>query len=144
MRKCRLFVMLAIAVSCLGDSRLKFEKFMPPAESHGKAVSGYGCDKQNVVAENASTSKPMSVWRLIFWAQYGDDHKRYWQKSYDTYQIPIIRSVKHSGESASTGAPIGAHETDAYDFGAMDEACNSWGTQVRSTLKVAANGTKIK
>jgi hypothetical protein len=145
MRKCGLIVILAISVSCLADSKKpKLDKFMPPAESHGKAISGYGCDKQKVVAETTSTSKPSSIWTLILWAQYGDDHKRYWQKSYDTYQIPIKSSVKHSGESVGSGAAIGAYESDAYDFGAMDEACNLWGAQVRTTLKVEENGAKVK
>lgn len=145
MRKCGLVVMLAISVSCLADPKKpKLDKFVPPAESHGKAISGYGCDKQNVVAETTSTSKPVSIWTLILWAQYGDNHKRYWQKSYDTYQVQIRRTVKHSGESAATGDAIGAYESEAYDFGAMDEACNLWGAQVRITLKVGANGAKVK
>lgn len=137
-------IVLAMAVSCLADSnKPKLDKFMPPAESHGKAISGYGCDRL-YVRDSTSTSQPTSLWTLILWAQYGDGHKKYWQKSYDTYQVLIKRTVKAGGEDVKSGGAIGAYENDAYDFGAMDEDCNSWGTQVRTTLKVEANGTKVK
>jgi hypothetical protein len=52
--------------------------------------------------------------------------------------------VKHSGEWASTGDAVGGYENDAYDFGVMDEDCTLWGAQVRTTLRVDANGVKVK
>ncbi|HXW54487.1 MAG TPA: hypothetical protein VEJ67_01975 [Candidatus Cybelea sp.] len=144
MRKCVSALLLVFAISCLAHSKKpKIDKFIPPAQSHGKAISGYGCDKQHVT-DSTSTSKPSSVWTLILWAQYGDDHKRYWQKSYDTYQVPIKSSVKSSGETVKDGGAIGAYETDAYDFGAMDEACSLWAAQVKASLKTKANGAEVK
>ena len=53
-------------------------------------ISGYGCDPQ-LVMEMPSSSK--SLVKLIVWAQYGKEHKRYWQKTYGTYQVEVKRSV---------------------------------------------------
>lgn len=121
----------------------KPDKFLPPIESHGMSISGYGCDRQHV-ADSTSTSKDSSYWTLIVWAQYGDKHKKYWQKSYDNYEIPVKHSVSSSGESAGSGAAIGAFGSESYDFTTLDKACAEWGTRVKSSLKIDPNGEKSK
>ncbi len=110
---------------------------MPPAQSHGMTISGYGCDK--LAAEASTTSTGSAYWTLIIWAQYGKDHKKYWQKTYGTYQVPLKHEVKSSGESAGSGAAIGAFGMEAYDFSSMDKTCADWAAQVKSTLKVEPN-----
>ncbi|HKN62630.1 MAG TPA: hypothetical protein VJW93_15720 [Candidatus Acidoferrales bacterium] len=135
-------LVLFLAVSCLAaDKKPKFEKFVPPAESHGAAITGYGCDRMHI-ADSSSTSKSSSYWNLILWAQYGTDHKKYWTKTYDTFQVPVNHSVKSAGESASTGAPIAGFETMSYDFTSLDNACADWGALVQTTLKIKPNGDK--
>ena len=144
MRKYWTALVLLFAASCpAGSEKQKLDKFLPPIESHGMTISGYGCDRV-YVANSTSTSKNISFWTLILWAQYGKDHKKYWQKSYDTYQIPIMNSVNSIGESAASGEALGAFEKKSYDFTSLDKGCADWGALVQSTLKVAPNGEKVK
>src|SRR5215470_18006908 len=138
MRKLGTLIVLLLAVPCLAGQKPK-DKRLPPAELHGLPISGYGCDKQQVL-NMPSNSKETSLWRLIVWAQYSDKHKRYWQQTYGTYEIAVKESVGSSGESAATGAPIGAYENPAYNFSPMDKTCNEWGLQVRSRLKIEPKG----
>jgi hypothetical protein len=77
-----------------------------------------------------------SYWTLIVWAQYGKEHKRYWQKSYGTYEIQVRNTVHSSGESAGSGAAINAYATESFDFSLMDKACAEWDAQVKSKLTV--------
>jgi len=135
-------LVLFLAVSCLAaDKKPKFEKFVPPAESHGAAITGYGCDRMHI-ADSSSNAKSSSYWNLILWAQYGADHKKYWTKTYDTFQVPVNHAIKSAGESASTGAPIAGFETMSYDFTSLDNACADWGALVQTTLKIKPNGDK--
>jgi hypothetical protein len=144
MRKYGIALVLVLAASCLADTKKpKLEKFIPPAQSHGMEIAGYGCDRQHV-SDNPDASKASSFWSLLLWAQYGKEHKRYWQKTYDTFKIPVKPSVIHAGESAGTGAAIGAFSAEDYDFTSLDQACADWGAQVKSTLKIEANGNKVE
>ena len=144
MRKYWTALILLFAASCLpGSEKQKLDKFLPPIESHGMTISGFGCDRL-YVANSTSTSKNISFWTLILWAQYGKDHKKYWQKSYDTYQIPVMNSVNSNGESAASGEAIGGFETKSYDFTSLDKRCADWGALVQSTLKIGPNGEKVK
>lgn len=104
-------------------------------------ISGYGCDRLHV-SDSTSTSKPTSYWTLLVWAQYGEKRKKYWEKSYDTYEIPVKNSVNSSGESAGSGEVIGGYELKSYDFTSLDKGCAEWGAQVKSALKIAPNGDK--
>jgi len=72
----------------------------------------------------------------VRWAQYGQKHKKYWQKTYGTYQIRVEHSVNSNGESAESGDAIGEYETKSYDFAPMDKACAEWRAEVTSTLKL--------
>jgi hypothetical protein len=130
--------LIVVAGSCFASPK-KLDKFLPPVESHGAKISGYGCDRQHV-ADGAS-AKDTSYWILILWAQYGDQHKRYWQKSYDSFQIPVKYSMNSSGESAGSGGAIGAYGTKSYDFTSMDKACADWGVLMQTTLKIAPDGS---
>jgi hypothetical protein len=127
-------VLFFAASSCLAGPKPKEKKLLPPSESHGMTINGYGCDKQQVSA--IPSSKDTSVWRLIVWAQYGKKHKRYWQQTYGTYKIEAKETVGSNGESAATGAPIGAYDNPSYDFGPMDKACSEWGQQVKSAFRI--------
>jgi hypothetical protein len=138
MKKLGVACFLLFAAVCLGGPKdSKMSKFMPPAESHGMPIIGYGCDKEQVTGLPTSSHSD-SYWRLILWAQYGKDHKRYWQKTYGTYEIPERDTMGSSGESAGSGATIGGFNTEEFDFRTMDKVCAEWGTQVKSTLKVDA------
>lgn len=138
----RTALVLLLAASFLAaDKKPKFDKFVPPVESHGAAITGYGCDRLHI-ADNSTTSKSSSYWNLILWAQYGTDHKKYWTKTYDTFNIPVNHAVKSAGESASTGAPIAGVEFMSYDFSTLDKACADWGALVQTTLKIKPNGEK--
>ncbi|HYL64733.1 MAG TPA: hypothetical protein VE077_19130, partial [Candidatus Methylomirabilis sp.] len=129
------FVLILFAAPCLaGPKKQDPAKFMPPAQSHGQTITGYGCDKSTAGA--STTESGGSYWSLIVWAQYGKEHKRYWQKTYNTYQVPVKHAVGSSGESAGSGGAIGAYGTESYDFSSMDKACADWGALVNSTLKV--------
>lgn len=133
-------LLLLFAASCVvASDKPKSDKFLPPVKSHGMTISGYGCDRNHVM-DNSSASKSTSFWTLIVWAQYGKDHKRYWEKTYGTYEVPVKHSINSSGESVGSGAAIGAYKTESYDFTSMDKACADWGAQVESTLKIEANG----
>ena len=126
MRKYWVSVILLSAASYIaGSQKPKLDKLLPPAESHGMAMSGYGCDKDHF-ADSPSTSKNSSFWSLIVWAQYGKEHKKYWRKTYGTFEVPVKNSVNSSGESAGSGEAIGAYSTNSYDFTAMDKACAEW------------------
>jgi hypothetical protein len=128
-------LVLLFAASCLaGAQKPKLAKFLPPLESHGLTISGYGCDRL-FVADNP-TPRSVSFWSLIVWAQYGKDHKKYWQKTYGNYEIPVKPSVSSNGESAAGGDAIGGYETKSYDFTPMDKACAEWSAQMKSTLKI--------
>lgn len=136
-------VCLLFATTCLaGNKKQDPAKFMPPAQSHGQPITGYGCDKS---ASGASTTESGGAyWSLIVWAQYGKDHKRYWQKNYGTYQVPVKHSLGSSGESAGSGGAIGAYGTESYDFSSMDKTCADWGALVNSTLKVKPEAETTK
>lgn len=138
MKKCAAALALFFAASCVASAqKTKPNKFLPPAESHGMTINGYGCDKQQVLDVPASNGS--SMWRLIVWSQYGKDHKRYWQKTYGTYKVEVKYAVSSSGESAASGAPIGADEAASYDFSSMDKICNDWGLEVKSNVKTDPN-----
>ena len=140
MRKYWTAPVLLLAASFLaGSDRPKLDKFLPPAESHGMTISAYGCDRLHV-----TDSSDSSYWKLVFWAQYGGKHKRYWEKSSDTYKVPVKHSMGSSGESAGSGAPIGGYSNAVYDFSVMDKGCSEWGGRVRSALKIDSSGEKIK
>jgi hypothetical protein len=131
-------VLILFAASCLaGPKKPDPAKFMPPAQSHGMTMTGYGCDK--VAAGTSTVQSGGAYWSLIVWAQYGKEHKRYWQKTYSTYQVPVKASVGSSGESAGSGGAIGAYGTESYDLSTLDKACADWGAVVKSTLKVEPN-----
>jgi|HubBroStandDraft_1064217.scaffolds.fasta_scaffold51870_2 hypothetical protein len=138
----RTALVLLFVATCLAASP-KFDKFIPPAESHGKTLSGYGCDRMQI-ADSAAASKGGSYWSLLLWAQYGDDHKRYWQKTYDTFHVTIGHAVQNNGESAGGGGAIAPVATDSYDLTPMANACASWAAVVKSTLKIDGNGQKSK
>jgi hypothetical protein len=144
MRKHRIALLLLFAASCLAAANTpKLEKFVPPAESHGVTLAGYGCDRMQI-ADSAAASKGGSYWSLILWATYGKDKKRYWQKTYDTFHITIGHAVQNGGESAADGGPISAVATDTYDLTPMVNACADWAYFVKSTLKIDGNGQKIE
>jgi hypothetical protein len=135
-------LLLLFAASCVvASDKSKADKFLPPVKSHGMTISGYGCDRL-YVSSSTSTSKLTSYWTLLVWAQYGEKHNRYWQKSYGTYEIPVQNSVNSSGESAGSGAVIGGYELKSYDFTSMDKACADWGAKVESIMKIEANGNE--
>jgi hypothetical protein len=142
MRKYRTALVFLLAASCLAAAP-KFEKFIPPAESHGMTLAGYGCDRMRI-ADSAAASKGGSYWSLILWATYGKDHKRYWQKNYDTFHITIGHTVQSAGESAGSGDAIAPISTDTYDLTPMAKACADWATVVKSNLKIDGNGQKTK
>jgi hypothetical protein len=143
MRRYAFGLVVFFAVSCLASPKKpKYEKFVPPTDAHGMTISGYGCDRERV-ATGTNATRNSSYWTLILWAQYGQDHKRYWQKSYDTFEVPVKPVIGSSGESAGSGAPIGGYRTEMYDFGSMDQACADWGRVVQSQLKMKPNGDKI-
>lgn len=144
MRKyCTALFLLFASPYLASSQKPKPEKFLPPIESHGMSISGYGCDRL-YVSDSKSTSKLTSYWTLLVWAQYGEKHKKHWQKSYDTYEIPVRNSVNSSGESAGSGEVIGGYELKSYDFTPLDKACTEWGAQVKSSLKIDSNGEKSK
>jgi hypothetical protein len=128
-------ILLSAASYIAGSQKPKLDKLVPPAESHGMTMSGYGCDKDHF-ADSPSTSKNSSFWSLIVWAQYGKEHKKYWKKTYGTFEVPVKNSVNSSGESAGSGEAIGAYSTNSYDFTAMDKACAEWGEHIKSIVKV--------
>jgi hypothetical protein len=140
MRKSWTALVLLFAALCLaGGDKPKEDKFLPPTESHGMTISAYGCDRLHV-ADNSESS----FWKLVFWAQYGEKHKRYWEKSSDTYKVPVKHPMGSSGESAGSGAPIGGYSNTVYDFTLMDKGCTAWGDRVQTALKIGPTGEKIK
>jgi hypothetical protein len=143
MKKYGAVLVLLLALSCLaGAQKPKIDKLLPPSESHGMTISGYGCDPE-LLNELPGSSK--SLFNLIVWAEYGKKHKRYWGKTYGTYQITAKRSVNSSGEEVATGAPIAPNQVESYDFGPINKACDEWRLQVKSTLKIEPNeGEKPK
>lgn len=145
MKKYRTALAFLLPALCLASpQKPKADKFLPPRESHGMTITGYGCDRA-YVGDNASASKDVSFWTLIVWVQYGKDHKRYWQKTYGSYQVPVKHIMHSDGESAGSGDAIGAYGIKSYDFTSMDKACAEWGEHVKSTLKIEPDtGEKLK
>jgi hypothetical protein len=80
---------------------------------------------------------------LIVWADYGNDHKQFWKKTYATYQIAVKASITSSGESAKTGAPLTPDSSESFDFTPMDNACTEWGRPIQTTLKTMPDGTAV-
>lgn len=114
----------------------KAKKVLPPAESHGMAISGCGCDRQ-YVQDMPSAAKRTAVWNLIVWAEYGKEHKKYWRKTYGSYQVPMKGDVRSSGERAGrSGAAIGPISSEFFDFSALDQGCVEWGREMESTFKI--------
>lgn len=136
-------IILLFAVSCMaGPKKEKPAKLMPPAQSHGMAISGYGCDRQQAYTSTSEMSS--AFWSLLVWAKYGKDHKKDWQKTYGTYRIDVKNALKSSGESAGSGAVIGGMGTESYDFTPLEKDCTAWSAQVKSTLKIDPNGEAVK
>ena len=136
MRTYGIAILFLFAVSSTaGQQKPKADKLLPPAESHGMTISAYGCDK-TYVAEGKSTSKDLSYWTLSVWAEYGNERKKYWQKTYGNFEVQAKSSYHTSGESARSGAAIGAYGGETYDFTPMNKACAEWGAQLKSTLKM--------
>src|SRR5690348_18185798 len=62
------------------------------------------CDKS---ASGASTTESGGAyWSLTVWAQYGKDHKRYWQKNYGTYQVPVKHSLRSEEHTSELQSPV--------------------------------------
>jgi hypothetical protein len=121
----------------------KAKKLLPPAESHGAAISGCGCDRQ-YVQDMPSDAKRTAVFNLIVWAEYGKEHKKYWKKTYGTYQVPMKGEVQSSGESAGpSGRAIGPMSWEHFDFSAMNKACADWGRDMQSTFKIRPNVLRV-
>jgi hypothetical protein len=137
-----MFVVL-LAGLLIGAKKPDPAKFLPPAQSHGLAIAKYGCDKQYVQAM-PSDAKRTAVWSLIVWAEYGDHHKRYWKKTYGTYQIPAKGTVTSSAESArAVGATVATMGSESYDFTPMDHACTDWGQEMESRFKIKPDGSLV-
>jgi len=125
-------IVLLLSLSCLaGAQKPKTDKLLPPSESHGMTISGYGCDPE-LLKDLPGSSQ--SLFDLTVWAEYGKKHKRYWEKTYGSYKITTKRSGNSSPEEVAAGASIAS-----YDFGPMNKACDEWKLQVRSTLKIEPN-----
>lgn len=137
-----LLVLTFVAWSVVAAKKPNPKKVLPPAESHGTAISRYGCDRQ-FVQYMPSDANRTAVWSLIVWAEYGKDHKRYWKKTYGTYQIAMTGEVQSSGESAGSGAAIGPIASESFDFGPMDKGCAEWGQEMQSTFKIKPDGSAI-
>jgi hypothetical protein len=141
MKKYAAPTVLLFSLSCLAVAQKpKTDKLLPPAESHGMTITGYGCDPE-LLKEIPGGS---SLFNLNVWAEYGKKHKRSWEKTYGTYQLTAKRSVS-GAEAVATGAPVGANQEESYDFGPLNKACDDWKLQVKSTLKIDPNdGEKPK
>lgn len=136
-----IIVVLAFGL-LLGANKPNPAKLLPPAQSHGMAISKYGCDKQ-YQQDMPSDAKRTSVWNLTVWAEYGDQHKKYWTKTYGTYQIPVRGTATASSESAGSGAAVGAMSSESFDFTPMNKACSEWGREMESTFKIKPDGSPI-
>jgi len=143
MKRYGALVILVLAGLLIGAKKPNFAKFTPPTESHGLALIGYGCDRQ-YVQDLPSNVKTIAQWNLIVWAEYGDHHKRYWSKTYGTYQIAAKEAISSTESAAGVGASGNVIGMEAYDFGPMDKACVEWKKEMESTFKMRANGSAIK
>jgi hypothetical protein len=128
-----LFLFTVSCVAAQQDS--KTDKLLPPAESHGKTISAYGCDKI-YISDNKSTSNYISYWTLSVWAEYGSERKKYWQKTYGNFEVPFKNSFHTDAESARSGGAVGAYGAATYDFTPMNKACAEWGLHLKSTFKI--------
>jgi hypothetical protein len=126
--------LLGIVVVSAQDKKPLPAKFLPPIESHGLIIDSYGCDNL-YMQDSVDVSKQTSYWYLVVWAQYGKDHKKFWQKTYGTYELSYNNEVHHNGESAGSGGAIAAFNSRSYDFTLMNKACIEWGATVKATLK---------
>ena len=54
---------------------------MPPLVSHGQPISNYAC-----VFSEASQVAMVDYWNVMAFAEYGNEHKRYWSKSLGTFR----------------------------------------------------------
>jgi hypothetical protein len=135
MKSGAVFLLFFVASCVAGAQQEKLDKFIPPAESHGMGISGYGCDKV-YVADSSSTSKHLSYWTLNLWAEYGKERKKNWQKTYHSFEIEAKTNMQASGESARSGAAVGAYGAESYNFTPLNQACAEWGRQLKSALKI--------
>jgi hypothetical protein len=127
-------LVLGGGVAVLAQKKPIAAKFLPPIESHGLIIDSYGCDNL-YMQDSVDVSKQTSYWYLVVWAQYGEDHKKFWQKTYGTYELSYNNEVHHNGESAGSGGAIAAFNSRSYDFTPMNKACIEWGAIVKATLK---------
>jgi hypothetical protein len=144
MKRYGALAVLLLSGFMIGAKKPNPAKFLPPKESHGVTLTRYGCERQ-YERDMPGVAKRTAVWNLIVWAEYGTGHKRYWKKSYGTYEISVRSKVTSSGESAgASGRAFGSMYLEAFDFTPMNKACIEWGNEMESKFKILANGTPIK
>jgi len=143
MKRYGALVILVLGGFLIGAKKPNFAKFTPPAESHGVALTRYGCDRQ-YVQDLPRNVTPVAQWNLIVWAEYGERHNRYWSKTYGTYQIAAKESMSSTESAAGVGASRNVIGMEAYNFGPMDKACGEWVHEMEPTFKMRPDGSALK
>lgn len=125
----RWMLALLLASSCAavaGEKPLP----MPPLISHGQPISKCAC----IFTEESETSVDQYYyWRVVAYAEYGKDHKRYWSKALGTFR-GTAAITSHNSESAGSGAAIGPINETVY-LGDAQKKCSEWKGAVHNLLK---------
>ena len=103
---------------------------MPPLTSHGQPISKYACD---FTEEPETSFDEYYYWRVVAYAEYGDEHKRYWSKGLGTYK-GTAALTGHQPESAANGKVIGLMNETVY-LGDAQKKCAEWKTAVHQMLE---------
>jgi hypothetical protein len=120
---------LLVACSCAavaGEKPLP----MPPLNSHGQSISKYAC----IFTEESETSvDEYYYWRVVAYAEYGQDHKQYWSKALGTFR-GTAAVTSYNCESAGTGRAVGPINETVYleDAG---KKCSEWKEAVHALVK---------
>ncbi|HKV27467.1 MAG TPA: hypothetical protein VJN90_04235 [Candidatus Acidoferrales bacterium] len=122
-------LLLTIPYSAVAQNKTKSLP-MPPAISHGQQISKYAC----MFTEEPETSvDEYYYWRVVAYAEYGPEHKRYWSKALGTFR-GTAAITSHNSESAGTGRAIGPVNETVY-LGDAEKTCSQWKSAVHEILK---------
>ncbi|MFZ0335868.1 MAG: hypothetical protein WAN10_15835 [Candidatus Acidiferrales bacterium] len=103
---------------------------MPPLVSHDQAMSNYAC---NFVS--TSQVSTIDYWNVVAFAEYGNEHKRYWSKSLGTFRGNTAITGDGAASIPSGDASNGSDVVTAVSqYGDAGKKCSEWKAAVHEML----------
>lgn len=103
---------------------------MPPSVSHDQPMSNYACSF--VATSQVAT---IDYWNVVAFAEYGNEHKRYWSKSLGTFRGNTAVTSNGAASIASGDASNGSDVIAAVSqYGDAGKKCSEWKAAVHEML----------